>query len=235
MRIGLLSLTLLALAATAARAQPAAPSLASISPAPSPPVHVRDPIGALLNPNAPPSRDEDEPDTAGQPRTAPEPEPGLLPTGPQPRLYVPPPRPQLDAPVSIDELGKTPDGPPAIRDLAYDARIRSSFASAESFQGPLDGGWILAEPHGDYYALQIVDRRDRLEAVWRNVRRTGSLNASGLVDEIQHQGGELTLRFTEYPEPMSQITLREGADGSWSGKLARGDQILTVTLRRTGP
>jgi hypothetical protein len=228
MRIGLLSLTMLALAAPAVRAQPATPS-------PAPPAHVRDPIGALLNPNAPPSRDEDEPDTAGQPRTAPEPDPGLLPIGPQPKIYVPPPRPQLNAPVAIDELGKTPDGPPAIRDLAYDARIRSSFASAQSFQGPLDGGWTLSEPHGDYYALQIVDRRDRLEAVWRNVRRTGSLNASGLVDEIQHQGGELILKFTEYPEPASQITLREAADGTWSGKLARGDQIITVTLRRTGP
>ncbi|THD50949.1 hypothetical protein [Phenylobacterium sp.] len=225
MRIGLLSLTMLALVAPAVRAQPAA----------TPPVHVRDPIGALLNPNAPPPRDEDEPDVAGQPKTAPEPEPSVLPVGPQPKTYVPAPRPQLDAPVQIDELGRTPDGPPAIRDLAYDARIRASFASAESFQGPLDGGWTLAEPRGDFYVLQIVDRRDRLEAVWRNVRRTGSLNASGLVDEIQHQGAQLTLRFTEYPEPASTVSLREGPDGTWSGKLARGDQIVTVTLRRTAP
>jgi hypothetical protein len=227
MRIGLLSLLLMGFAASIARAQPA--------PAEAPPLHVRDPIGALLNPNAPTPRDEDEPDVAGQPKTAPEPEPSLLPIGPAPKVYVPPPRPQLGAPVQIDDLGKTPDGPPAIRDLAYDARIRASFASAESFQGPLDGGWTLAEPHGDYYALQIVDRRDRLEAVWRNVRRVGSLNASGLVDEIQHQGVELTLRFTEYPEPASTVTLRESPDGTWSGKLARGDQIVNVTLRRTGP
>jgi hypothetical protein len=229
MRIGLLSLLLVGLATPAAQAQPAPVA------APAPPLHVRDPIGALLNPNAPPPRDEDEPDTAGQPRTAPEPEPSVLPSGPAPKVYVPPPRPELSAPVQIDELGKTPDRPPAIRDLAYDARIRASFASAQSFQGPLDGGWTLAEPHGDYYAFQIVDRRDRLEAVWRNVRRTGSLNASGLVDEVQHRAGELTLRFTEYPQPASVVTLREGADGRWTGKLTRGDQIVTVTMRRTAP
>lgn len=225
MRVGLLSLLWIGLAAPAAWAQPA-PGRA---PLPS------DPIAVLLNPNAPPPRDEDEPDTAGQPRTAPEPDIAVLPAGPAPKVYVPAPRTQQDAPVQIDELGKTPDGPPAIRDLAYDARIRSSFASAESFQGPLDGGWTLAEPQGDGYALQIVDRRDRLEAVWRNVRRTGALNASGLVDEIQRQGGELTLRFTEYPQPASRITLREGAGGLWTGKMVRGDQVIAVTLRRTAP
>jgi hypothetical protein len=229
MRIGLLSLLLAGLAAPGARADPAPVA------APSPPLHVRDPIGALLNPNAPPPRDEDEPDTAGQPRTAPEPEPSVLPSGPAPKVYVPAPRPQLAGPVQIDDLGKTPDRPPAIRDLAYDARIRASFASAQSFQGPLDGGWTLAEPQGDHYAFQIVDRRDRLEAVWRNLRRAGSLNASGLVDEVQHQGGDLTLRFTENSAPASVITLREGGDGLWTGKLARGDQVITVTMRRTGP
>jgi hypothetical protein len=120
--------------------------------------------------------------------------------------------------------------------MAYDSRIRSSFASAESFQGPLDGGWTLSEkPGGDHYALQIVDRRDRLEAVWRNVRRTGSLNASGLVDDIQRTGGEVTLRFTEAPAPVAVITLREAASGLWAGQLVRGDAVVSVTLRRTGP
>ncbi|HZZ33368.1 MAG TPA: hypothetical protein VFE10_15400 [Phenylobacterium sp.] len=229
MRIGLLSLLLAALAAPGAQAEPAPVA------AQTPPLHVRDPIGALLNPNAPPPRDEDEPDTAGQSRTAPDPEPSVMPGGPAPKVFVPAPRSQLAAPVQIDELGKTPDGPPAVRDLVYDARIRASSASAQSFQGPLDGGWTLAEPQGDSYAFQIVDRRDRLEAVWRNVRRAGSLNASGLVDAVQHQGGELTLRFTENSEPASVITLREGADGRWTGKLARGDRVIAVTMRRTGP
>lgn len=229
MRIGLLSLTMLALAAPAAAAQPTDPSRA-----PLPPAHVRDPIGALLNPNAPPSRDEDEPDVAGQPRTAPEPDPGLQPVGPQPKLYVPPPRAQLDAPVAIDDLGKTPDRPPEIRDLAYDARIRASFASAESFQGPLDGGWTLSADGQDLFALQLVDRRDRLEGVWRDVRRKGALNASGLVDDLQRRGGELTLRFAQPGAPTTVATLHDAGDGQWRGELSEAGVRRVVVLRRTG-
>jgi hypothetical protein len=194
----------------------------------------RDAIGDLLDPHhlAAPG-DEDEPDTAGQVRTAPEPEPSVLPSA---RSYTPGPRPHLNAPVHIDETGKTPDAPPSLGAMAYDSRIRSSFASAESFQGPLDGGWTLSEkPGGDYYALQIVDRRDRLEAVWRNVRRVGSLNASGMVDDIQRTGGGLTLRFTEAPAPAAVVTLREAPGGLWAGQLVRGDAVISVTLRRTSP
>ncbi|HLZ74340.1 hypothetical protein [Phenylobacterium sp.] len=223
----------MALAALAgpARSQPAGLPAPGAGPAPATPS--RDPIGDLLNRGAP--GDEDEPDTAGQPRTGPDIPPALLPTGPQPHSYTPAPRTQQDAPVGIDETGKTPDAPPTIRDLAYDARIRSSFASAQSFQGPLDGGWTLADQFGDRYVLQIVDRRDRLEAVWRDLRRPGSIEGSGLVDQIQRNGGDLTLKFTETKTPDLTLTLREAGDGRWSGKLVRGDASFQVTMRRTGP
>src|SRR5450432_3577722 len=103
MRIGLLPLLLAAAVARPAWTQPA--------PAPAPPP-ARDEIGELLDPHhvAAPG-DEDEPDTAGQPRTVPEPEPSVLPTTPGPRTYTPTPQPQLTAPVHIEETGKTPDGP----------------------------------------------------------------------------------------------------------------------------
>jgi hypothetical protein len=225
MRIGSLSLALVVVAlALPARAQPA--------PAPAPtPGH--DPIGDLLNRGAP--GDEDEPDTAGQPRTGPELPLSILPTGPAAHTYTTAPRTEQEAPVRIEETGKTPDAPPTIRDLAYDARIRSSFASAQSFQGPLDGGWTLADSFGDRYVLQIVDRRDRLEAVWRDLRRPGSIEGSGLVDSIQRAGGDLTLKFAETQTPDLTLTLREQADGRWTGKMARGVDTFPVTLRRTGP
>jgi hypothetical protein len=196
----------------------------------------RDDIGELIRKHLAAPGDEDEPDTAGVKRTAPEAEPDVLPSGPAPKVYTPAPRSQLDAPVNINDLGKTPDAPPTVRDLAYDSRIRSSFASAESYQGQLEGGWTLAELRdGDHYALQIVDRRDRLEAVWRDVRRPGAPGASGLVDDIQRSGGELTFRFTVAGEFASVVRLHEGGDGRWTGNLVRGDQLFTVTLRRTGP
>ena len=232
---------LLALAALSGpvRAQEALPVPGLAPPPPTapqtmsgaPPGH--DPIGDLLNRGAP--GDEDEPDTAGQPRTGPDIPPATLPAGVQPHSYTVAPRTQKDAPVGIDETGKTPDSPPSIRDLAYDARIRSSFASAQSFQGPLEGGWTLADQFGDRYVLQIVDRRDRLEAVWRDLRRPGSIEGSGLVESIQRSGGDLTLRFTETKTPDLTLTLREAGDGRWSGKLVRGADTFLVTMRRTGP
>jgi hypothetical protein len=196
----------------------------------------RDEIGELIRKHLAAPGDEDEPDTVGVKRTAPEADTDVLPNGPAPKVYTPAPRSEPAAPVNINELGKTPDRPPTVRDLAYDARIRSSFASAESFQGPLEGGWTLAEQRdGDHYALQIVDRRDRLEAVWRDVRRPGAPGASGLVDDIQRTGGGLTLRFTVPGEVASVVTLHQSGDGRWAGNLVRGDELFTVTLRRTGP
>jgi hypothetical protein len=214
-----------------ASAQPGPPA-----PAAAPPP--RDVIGDILDRRVPLPRDEDEPDTAGQPRTAPEaePEPSALPSGVQARAYTPAPRSVRDAPVRVDEAGKTPDGPPGVRDLAYDSRIRSSFASAESFQGPLEGGWTLSAGGQDLYALQLVDRRDRLEGVWRDVRRKGSLNASGVVDDLRRQGAELTLRFTPSPGAAATVaTLHDGGAGLWSGEIAEGGARRAVTLRRTGP
>jgi hypothetical protein len=222
MRVRILPFLIAAALAPPAGAQPAPP-------APS------DVIGALLaHPGQAPG-DEDEPDTASAPRTAPEPEPMITPP-PGAVPYTPAPRPRLTAPVHVEETGKTADAPPTLRDMAYEARIRSSFASAEGFQGPLDGGWTLSADGRDLYALQLVDRRDRLEGVWRDVRRKGSLNASGLVDDIQRQGSQLTLRFTPAPgAPTAVATLHDSGAGRWIGELAEGGARRSVTLRRGGP
>jgi len=240
-RSGLLALASL----TAAAAWAAAPSSQAQAPpqgqppaaAPAP----RDAIADILDRRVPLPRDEDEPDTAGQPRAAAEPEPPLVPQSGPPAgpaaPYAPAPRTQQGGPVSIEETGKTPDRPPSVRDLAYDTRIRSSFASAESYQGPLDGGWTLSAGGQDLYALQLVDRRDRLEGVWRDLRRKGSLNASGLVDDLQRQGAELTVRFRPTPGgPTSVATLHDSSGGGlWAGELAEGGARRAVTLRRTSP
>jgi hypothetical protein len=229
MRAGLLTLVLMA-AALPAAGQPA-PVPAS-----------RDPIADILNRSVPPPKDEDEPDTAGQPRSAQESEAETSPlpqTGPPtgPQLpFAPAPRRQLNAPVRVEETGKTPDAPPNVRDLAYDARIRSSFASAESFQGPLEGGWTLSSADQPLYALQLVDRRDRLEGVWRDLRRRGALNASGLVDDMQRQGGQVVLRFTPSPGAEASVaTLHDSGGGLWSGELTEAGRRRAVTLRRTSP
>jgi hypothetical protein len=229
MRIRVLLLPLIAAAQpvglSAAWAQTAPPA-ASASP---------DVIGALLEQRAKPAPgDEDEPDTASAPRSAPEPDPVVVaPSGARP--YTPPPRRHLTAPVNITETGKTPDAPPTVTDMAYDARIRSSFASAQGFQGPLEGGWTLSAGGQDLYSLQLVDRRDRLEGVWRDLRRKGALNASGMVDNIQRQGVEVTLRFAARPGvAMTVATLHATPDGRWAGEISEGGGPRSVILRRTG-
>ncbi|HEX2801531.1 MAG TPA: hypothetical protein VHN73_05670 [Phenylobacterium sp.] len=147
-----------------------------------------------------------------------------------------PGRPQLTAPVLLEETGKTADGPPSERDIAYENRLRAAFAAAASFQGPLEGGWTLAARSGpDLYALRIVDRRDRLEGVWRDLRRAGGVDASGLIDDIQRSGGEITLRFTPAEgAPPAVAVLHGDPDGRWAGELTQGPDRRAVLLKRAG-
>src|SRR4051812_5098904 len=68
----------------------------------------------------------------------------------------------------VEDPGKLPEAPPTVPDLAYDSRVLSSAASAEQFQGKLDGGWTLsADGQGDLYAFELVDKHDALEGAWR--------------------------------------------------------------------
>jgi hypothetical protein len=191
-----------------------------------------DPIGALLEQPAQPTPELEEPDTAAEQGPGPEIEPDptvALPPTPQP--YVPPPAPpRLERPVHITETGKSPDAPPTVNDLAYESRIRSSMASAQGFQGPLDGGWTLASSEGDLYAFQLVDRGSgAVEGAWRDVRRPGALEGSGFLDQVERVGGEVTLRFDSGARV---ATLQASADGRWTGELMDGAARKPVTLRR---
>ena len=230
MRIAVLSLLISAVAVSAVAQSPTPGSAAPRRP--------RDPIAALLNPSGPQAGDEEEPDTAGQPRAVGESDfdlngPIPVPNGP-PIPFAPPPRTKRDLPVSVEQTGLTPDLPPDLRAQTYDARVRASFAAAQGFLGPLDGGWTLSI-RGRDYGLQIVDRRDRLEAVWRDLGRPGALDASGLVETIERAGGVLTLRFTEPQEPTALVTLSATPDGRWTGEMKRGDARFAVTMRHTSP
>jgi hypothetical protein len=189
-----------------------------------------DPIGALID-----HRDE-EPDDPDEAAEKPLPLPPLpAPEPPRPAPYAPPaaPRPQLTAPVHIEETGKSPDAPPSVQDMAYDSRLKSSYASAQGFQGPLDGGWTMAAKGAeDLYALQLVDRPDRLEGVWRDLRRKGALDASGLVDTMERSGADVTLRFAAGGEAPVTATLHGTYDGAWAGELTEGGRTRPVVLLR---
>lgn len=122
--------------------------------------------------------------------------------------------------------------PEPISDLAYESRIRASMASAQGFQGPLDGSWTLAAADGALYAFQLVDRGDGVvDGAWRDLRRTGALGASGFFDLVERLGSEVVLRF----DGQHVATLRTSGDGRWTGDLDEAGQRRPVSLTRNTP
>jgi hypothetical protein len=192
-----------------------------------------DPFGALLD-----HRDE-EPLDPNQPAEV------LLPLPP-----LPPPEPPVAdtaapnspadvgaKPPKVEETGKSPEPPPTVDDIAYDSRLKSSAAAAQSFQGPLDGGWTLAAQGAeDLYSLELVDRRDRLEGAWRDLRRKGAPGASGLVEDIRRTGSGLTMRFSPAGEATAvSVSLHPAPGGGWAGDLTENGRTRAVVLHRPTP
>lgn len=201
----LIAMAVLALAAAPAHAQPPPPE---------------DPIDALLRQK--PVQTE-EPDVA-----SPDPsDPSPLPAQPQP--YVPA-RPILTEPVFIDEVGKSPDGPPSAADQAYDARLRSSAAMVRSFQGPMEGGWTLSAGGRDVYALQLIDRGGWVDGAWRDLRRPGARDASGFIEGVRPSGGGVTFQLAA-----GAVAVLRASQGRWTGQLTEGGRTEAATLVRRGP
>ena len=117
---------------------------------------------------------------------------------------------------------------------AYSARVRQSYAAAEAFRGRLDGAWTLSGGGGDLLRFQLTDKGDgRVEGAWRDLKRTGALEASGFVDEVTLAWPKLNMRFKASATPEIRIGLQATADGRWTGKLWRGDEVFDVVLRKT--
>ena len=155
----------------------------------------------------------------------------------QPAREPPPPQGEPDAaaepPAPVSPTARID---PAAPTDAYDSRVQQSFAAAQSFQGPLDGGWTLsATGEGQLYAIRFVDRGGRLEAAWRDLRRTGALGASGFVDQLERSGGRLTLSFSPTAGVREVATLTAGAGNLWTGQLDENGRKRAVALVKTSP
>lgn len=213
---------------------------------------VVDPIGALLDQS--PAMDEDQAEALGAPpapQAAPRapyaprgpapytPRP-VAPYNPAPSAYTPqtytrPAAPKLSVPVHVDEYDKTPEAPLYGAELGYETRLRSSFASAQGMQGPLDGAWTLSTTGGQpLYSLLFVDKgRGQLEGAWRDPRRRGATDSSGFMAGVQRIGSQLSASFQPYPgAAATTITLNPATGGAWSGVLDEGGTRTTVTLKR---
>lgn len=190
-----------------------------------------DPIDALLRPPAK-DADPEEPDTAAT-GSAVEPDPDLPPggpVGPQPYRPYTPPRPVLTTPVFVQETGRSADAPPTPAEAAYDSRLKSSAASVQGFQGPMDGGWTLSSGGQPIYAFQLVDKSGTVEGAWRDLRRAGSVDGSGFFDIVERTSTGLTFRFSETLTAVLHPTA-----GGWSGQLTEGGRHETVSLARRVP
>ena len=204
---------------------------------------VVDPIGSILD-----QVDEETAEALGAPPpSAPAPAPAApaapaypySPPAAAPSYAPPAPpaprRPLLSAPVTIDEYDKTPEAPLNAAELGYESRLRSSFASAQGMQGPMDGAWVLRARSGEMlYSFLLVDKGGgTLEGAWRDPRRRGTPEASGFLVDIQRVGAQVTASF--YPRPgggVATLMLNPGPGGEWSGDLLEGRDRTAVTLRR---
>ena len=131
----------------------------------------------------------------------------------------------------VEDPRRLPEPAPTLRDLAYDSRVLASAASAEQFQGPLDGGWVVATTAGDLYGLQLVDKRNHVEGAWRDLRRRGDPGASGVVDQVLRTTTGLVLRFTPAGQAPVTVSLRPNL----TGELNQGGKVVAVAMRKAGP
>ena len=151
-----------------------------------------------------------------------------------PSAYAPS-RPRVTEPVNVDDHDKTPERPLNSVELGYESRLRSSFASAQGMQGPLDGAWTLRAASGQpIYALLLVDKgQGALEGAWRDPRRAGAVEGSGFLASIQRAGSQVTASF--YPRPgggVANLTLSQAAGGEWTGELVEGGTRSAVRMSR---
>lgn len=138
-------------------------------------------------------------------------------------------------PVFIHERGATPDAPPTPRDTAYENRVLGVFHAQQGRQGALDGRWRVAAGGVDVYILQLSDPgagESRVEGAWRNLRREGSLDASGFVDQVTREGDEVVVRFTDASQRSAEIRLRNSAGGGWIGRIVWPEGGSNIAMTR---
>lgn len=136
------------------------------------------------------------------------------------------------AQVKVEETGKSPGPPPTTADLAYESRVKAAQASAQAFQGPLDGAWTLADAKGaELYVLQLADkgRADPVEGAWREATGDETIRKRGLIDEVKAEGDTLNLRFADRTASLKL------SGTVWRGQLATASGPLPVTLVRRKP
>lgn len=184
-----------------------------------------DPLGDLITQTG--TTDEED----AQP-TAPAPyhKPTLLP--------IPTPEPpSVSFPPDGDHA--VPQGSYVPAERIYEMRVKGSIVAAQGLQGPLDGGWKVSGPDGStLYTLQIVDPAGGygpVEGAWRDVRRSGAVGSTGLIDSVERSGADLVVRFSPRGGPSTVLSLSPAGATRWSGNLHEAGVDQTVIADREAP
>ena len=136
-------------------------------------------------------------------------------------------------PRRIDDLGRPLSG--AVPQGAYEARVRGAVERAQTLQGPLDGGWIVADAAGArLFRFQIVDpgyaSRD-IEGVWSDLRGGGP-DATGFFTEVARSGATVTMQLVRTGAGATTLTLEPRLDGGYAGEMVVGAVRTAVVMRR---
>jgi len=122
-----------------------------------------------------------------------------------------------------------PRAPEAVQS-AFDTRVLQSLAANRALRGPMEGGWRLVGAQGEpLYDIELSEDREGLGGAWRDLRRPGALDASGLLDGAR-DGGRLSLQLSA----TAVVRLQAAAGGVWSGELDEAGQSQPVKLERSG-
>ena len=112
------------------------------------------------------------------------------------------------------------------------ARVGQAAIAAQSFQGPLDGTWVLrARSGGILITLRFVDIPGRLlQGAWS---RDGNRSEVGAVDTIRVRPGRIEIQLACAPgaAPL-YVALVRGQGGVWHGRMVGQGVGVRVTLRR---
>ena len=139
------------------------------------------------------------------------------------------------APVTIDQVAKTPGGPLTPQEEAFDQQVRQSYSAVDQKQGPLEGAWRLVAAVGKpLFGCQLADLpTGGVEGAWRDLRRQSALGGSGFIAEIYRDEDGLRMSFYERDgEGATEIVLTPSGPGEWSGNLWDDNRKIPVTMKR---
>ena len=143
---------------------------------------------------------------------------------------------QTPAP-SAPAAAPPPIPPPAmLSGPGYDAAVRATSQSAQSMQGPIDGGWMLTGPGNErLYRFQFVDHGpdlDLAEGAWRDLKSASRTTGSGFIATVASDGARLMLRFYETDaNDLAVVTVKPDGQ-NWAGELWYRGVVTRVTLAR---